>query len=66
MKDEFFEKILNAVEDRPFITAIARNGEEFETIAQISEGDGGQLRVTSQSDSTSVRRPRRKSSIHRQ
>ena len=51
MKDEFFEKILNAVEDRPFITAIARNGEEFETIAQISEGDGGQLRVTLQSDS---------------
>ena len=50
MRDEFFEKILNAAENRPFITAIARNGEELETIAQILEGEGGELIVTLQSD----------------
>ena len=26
MKDEFFEKILNAVENRPFITAVTSDG----------------------------------------
>ena len=50
MKDEFFEKILNAVENRPYMTTVARNGEELQTIAQISEGEDGQLRVTLQSD----------------
>ncbi len=50
MKDEFFEKILNTVENRPFITAVATNGEELETIAQISEAEDGGLIVTLQSD----------------
>ena len=49
MKDEFFEKILNTVENRPFITAVATNGEELETIAQISEAEDGGLIVTLQS-----------------
>ena len=50
MKDEFFEKILNVVEGRPFITDVSGKGMEFETIAQISEGDDGELKVTLQSD----------------
>ena len=50
MKDEFFERILNVVENRPFITAVSGNGEEFETIAQIAEGEYGELKVTLQSD----------------
>ena len=50
MKDEFFEKILNIVENKPYTTTVARNEEELLTIAQISEGADGQLRVTLQSD----------------
>ena len=50
MKDEFFEKILNAVENRPFITAVTSDGEDFETIAQISESQDGRLKVTLQTD----------------
>ncbi len=50
MKDEFFEKILNAVENRPFITAVTSDGKDFETIAQISESQDGRLKVTLQAD----------------
>ena len=50
MKDEFFEKILNSVENRPFITAVTSDGEDFETIAQISESQDGPLKVTLQTD----------------
>ena len=50
MKDEFFEKILNAVENRPFSTAVTSDGEDFETIAQISESQDGRLKVTLQTD----------------
>ncbi len=49
MKNEFFEKILNAEEGRPFNTTVSSNGDEFDTIAQISEGEEGELNVTLQS-----------------
>ena len=50
MKDEFFERILNVVESRPFITTIDDDEGKFRTIAQISEGKDGQLWVTLQSN----------------
>ena len=50
MKDEFFDRILNVVESRPFITTIDDDEGKFRTIAQISEGKDGQLWVTLQSN----------------
>ena len=52
MRDEFFEKILNVVEGRPFISAVVSNGEGFETIAQITESEYGDLTATFQAQTS--------------
>ena len=48
MKDEFFEKVLHVVEGRPFTTTVTRDGRPFQCIAQIREGDQGELTVVLQ------------------
>jgi hypothetical protein len=48
MKDEFFEKVLNVVENRPFLTTVTRDGQMSQTIAQIREGRRGELAVVLQ------------------
>ena len=48
MKDIFFQKILNTVEHRPYMTTVTREGENVQTIAQICEGAYGDLNVTLQ------------------
>lgn len=50
MKDEFFEKVLNVVENRPFLTTVTRDGQVSQTIAQIREGDQGELTVVLQDE----------------
>ena len=48
MKDIFFQKILNVVEHRPYMTMVTREGKKAQTIAQICEGEYGELNVTLQ------------------
>ena len=48
MKEEFFEKVLHVVEGRPFMTTATRTGQSSRTIAQIREGNQGQLTVVLQ------------------
>lgn len=50
MKDEFFRLVLHAVEHQPFMTSVARDGRTSQTIAQISEGEHGELSVALQRD----------------
>ena len=50
MKDEFFEKVLNVVEGRPFITTVTTDGQASQTIVQIREGDQGELTVVLQDE----------------
>ncbi len=50
MKDEFFQKILNVIEHQPFITTVTRGEQASQTIAQIREGDHGELRATLQEE----------------
>lgn len=48
MKDTFFQKILNVAEDQPFMTTVTRDERASRTIAQISEGEHGELTVALQ------------------
>ena len=50
MKDAFSEKVLNVVENRPFLTTVTGNGQVSQTIAQIREGEHGELAVVLQED----------------
>lgn len=50
MKDEFFEKILNVADNRPFLTTVARDGQLSQAIAQIREGEHGELAVVLQKE----------------
>ena len=50
MKDAFFEKVLYVVENRPFLTTVTRDGQVSQTIAQIREGEHGELAVVLQDD----------------
>ena len=50
MKDEFFEKVLHVIEGRPFMTTVTRDGHGSRTIAQIREGEHGELTVVLQDE----------------
>ena len=50
MKEEFFEKVLNVVEHRPYMTTVTRNGQKEQCIAQICEGENGELSVMLQTE----------------
>ena len=50
MKEEFFEKVLRVVEGRPFMTTLTADGHGSLTIAQIREGEHGELAVVLQNE----------------
>ena len=50
MKEEFFEKVLNVEEDRPYTTTVTRNGQKEQCIAQIREGESGELSIMLQTE----------------
>lgn len=50
MKDEFFDKVLNVVENIPFLTTVTRDGRVSQTIAQIREVRHGELAVVLQEE----------------
>ena len=52
MKDEFFEKVLNVVENRPFLTTVMRDERVSQAIVQIREGEHGELAVALQAEAS--------------
>ena len=57
MKDDFFQKELNATENQPFMTTVTAGGRTSQTIAQIREGEHGELSVTLQGEVGSLLGP---------